>query len=258
MVESLLFANVWGSLYTAFTIIGSGSVLVAIIESIRQLFFKRREEYKEQSKQKIDVISKATPYYNQLSMNSWNFGWGLHKYLKPPDHKLLMYYMCSILYCRHEIVKKFGDLQFDNLDAEKIINDIWQQINSLIEGYFGYFDTSKLRCLVENDIPYHKFHESLVNNENIELYEKFVGWISTGISEEDLHKLEERCLWYPQLIQLELNHIYKSWYGQEHPLELRCELKKYLDEQNPTYYKTIKSFHLRTSLQTNSTHSESE
>ncbi|MGB8035406.1 MAG: hypothetical protein WCF03_16460 [Nitrososphaeraceae archaeon] len=230
--------------------------MAAIIESIRQFFFKRREEYKEQSKQKIDVISKATPYYNQLSMNSWNFGWILNEGLKKPDYKRLMYHMCNILYIRHEIVNKFGDLQFDNLDAEKIINCIWQQINSLVEGYFGYLDSSKLRCLVENDIPYHKFHESL--NQNGELYNKFVNWISTEISSEDLHKLEERCLWYSQLIQLELNHIYKSWYGQEPPLELRYELKKYLDEKNPTYYKRIKSFHLRTSLQTNSTHSESE
>ena len=61
---------------------------------------------------------------------------------------------------------------------ERIIYGFWNQIISLIERQFGYLNTSKLRCLVENDIPYHKFHESLSVGQNKELYEKFVNWIT--------------------------------------------------------------------------------
>jgi hypothetical protein len=149
--------TVWQLLVPA--IISSG-VAVVLIESFRNWLFKRREEFVEQSRQKIDVISKAAPYYNQLAMSSWNFGRNVIE-VSGRDYERLMYYMCNMLYFRHEIVRKFGDLQFDNLDAETIINDLWQQINSIIESHLGYLETSKLRCLVENDIPYHKFLESI-------------------------------------------------------------------------------------------------
>ena len=59
----------------------------------------------------------------------------------------------------------------------------------------------------------------------------------------------ERCMWYSQLIQLELNHIYKSWYDQEPPLILRPALRTYLQENEKKYYDRIKSFHRDTTLQ---------
>ena len=74
MVESVV-TNAWQLLVGA--IISSG-VIVALLEWFRDWRFKIREEFKEQSKQRIETISKAAPYYNQLSMNSWNFGWILN------------------------------------------------------------------------------------------------------------------------------------------------------------------------------------
>jgi hypothetical protein len=46
------------------------------------------------------------------------------------------------------------------------------EIKSTIEEEFGYVDISRLICMVKGDIPYHKFHESL-SNENKGLYEQF-------------------------------------------------------------------------------------
>jgi hypothetical protein len=150
-------------------IISSG-VVVGIIESIREWRFKSREEFVERTKLKVEIISKAAPFYNQLAMNAWNFAWNVVcEKAEKRDNKRIMWYMCNMLYFREEIIKKFGDLQFDNLEAEEIILGFWTEIKSTIEAEFGYVDISKLMCMVKGDAPYHTFHESL-SNENKELY----------------------------------------------------------------------------------------
>jgi hypothetical protein len=217
-------------------IISSG-VVVVIIESIREWRFKTREEIVERTKLKVEIISKAAPYYNRLSMNAWNFAWDvICEKAEKRDNKRIMYYMCNMLYLRQEITKKFGDLQFDSLDAEEIIQGFWTQIKSIIEDEFGYVDTSKLICMVEGDMPYHKFHENL-SNENKEIYYKFLTWISK-VPRDKL----EKAMWYAQLIQLELNHIYALWYGREPPPKMRAGLKADLLLNHPKYYNRILDF----------------
>jgi hypothetical protein len=219
-------------------ILSASGVMIFLFESFRDWRFKRREEYIEQSKQKIDIISKAVPYYNQLAMNCWNFGWNLREN-ENPDYKYLMYFMCNMLHFRHEIISKFGDLQFDNLQAERIMNNLWQNIHSKIIVYFNYIDISKLRDLVNNDLPYHKFQANL-NDENKELYDKFVSWLLMEISFTDLDELQNKCMWYSQLIMLELNHVYRLWYNEEPPHILDDGLKEYLKNNERKYYDRIK------------------
>ncbi len=74
----------------AATVVGSGSLLVLIIEALHDWFFKRREEYVEQSKNKVEIISKNIPYHIQLSMKAWNLGWDVIK-MQGPDYERLMY-----------------------------------------------------------------------------------------------------------------------------------------------------------------------
>ncbi len=59
-------------------------------------------------------------------MKAWNLGWVVIK-MPGPDYERLMYYMCNMLYFQHEITRKFGDLQLDNLDAEIILNRPWEE-----------------------------------------------------------------------------------------------------------------------------------
>ena len=90
--------------------------------------------------------------------------------------------------------------------------------------------------MVKEDIPYHRFHEKLLS-ENKDLYDKFLGWISNILPD----KLE-KGMWYAQLIQLELNHIYAFWYGREPRLTMRAGLKEYLQLNHPKYYNRILDF----------------
>ena len=71
------------------------------------------------------------------------------------------------------------------------------------------------------------------------------------ISFIDLDELQNKSMWYSQLIQLESNHIYKSWYGQEPPFVLDEGLTEYLLRDEKKYYDRIRSFHLKTLLKNN-------
>jgi hypothetical protein len=49
-------------------------------------------------------------------------------------------------------------------------------------------------------------------------------------------------MWYAQLIQLELNHIYRIWYGKEPQLRMRRQLNSFLLEHHRDYYNRILDF----------------
>jgi hypothetical protein len=230
----LLPKDVWQLFLGA--VISSGVVVVGI-ESFREWRFKKKDEFVERTKLKVEILSKSAPYYNQLSMNAWNFAWSVVcENPEKQDKERIMFHMCNMLYFREEIIKKFGDIQFDSLDAEKIIQGLWRQVKSTIEEEFSFVDVSRLICMVKEDIPYHRFHEKL-SSENKDLYDKFLEWIP-NIRPDKL----EKGMWYAQLIQLELNHIYAFWYGREPPLTMRAGLKEYLQLNHPKYYNRILHF----------------
>jgi hypothetical protein len=236
--------TVWGLLVTA---IFSSSVAAVIIEKFHDLFSKGRERYFDVSKYKIQTISKAVPNYNKLAFNALNFSRELRKPPDKRDYMLCMYRLSNFLYALQKIRQLFGDVQLDNLEAEKILDSFFSNIYCLIIAKFSYLEYSKLSYLVENDLPYHKFHDSVLENEN-KLYEKFKYWISSKMSQQDFNVLTEKSNWYSALIMLELNHIYKLWYKEEPSLPDN-DLMEYLKKNEIKYYNRIKSFHFRTTLQ---------
>lgn len=224
----------------------TGGVLATLLTLFGDWLLKGREESNAISTVRIQTLAKAMPYYNQLAMNSWNFGWSVIEQ-SSEDHRLSMYYICNMLYFREQITKRFGDIQLSSLKAEEILSNFWRDIKLLIVNKFGYADVSKLTNLVANELPYHEFLDK-ISNENKELYDLFVNWLSVEFSESDSNTFE-KCMWYSQLLMLESNHIYKSWYDEEPPLILREDLKDYLNKHERKYYDRICSFHLKTNLQ---------
>jgi len=99
------------------TIISSGGALIVGIETFRDWLLRRREEYVELAKHKIETISKNIPYYIHLARNSWNLGWYGSTESKEQNPKRLLYYLANILYYKQKISEMIGDLQLDNLDA---------------------------------------------------------------------------------------------------------------------------------------------
>jgi hypothetical protein len=195
----------------------------------------------------LNIISNNAPYYNQLARNAWNFSWDLTHGER--DYKLLMYYICNLLRVRNQISLKLGDLQLDNLEAERIISKIGSDIYSVIKKEFTHVEFSELTHLSKDNKPYHEFHQNISNDTH--LYDKFERWLKDKISKEDFEELEKKCAWYAQLIMLELNHIYRLWYSEEPPLILRDDLKKYLQKEEQKYYNRIVAFETQTKLKKN-------
>ena len=140
-----------------------------------------------------------------------------------------MYYICDFLQLRKKWIRTLGTLQFDNLDADTIINDLERAIVGIIKKEFDEIEFSKLSCLVDDDTPYHKFYAKINENENKELFEKFNKLID---DENKKAELKQKCKWYSQLIMFELTHIYQIWYKQETSFsKLDKELKKRIEER---------------------------
>jgi hypothetical protein len=215
------------------TFLGGGLVGSAITWMVNWQL-KKREEALEIMK----IVSKSAPLYNLLARNAWSVSWELGDNNKP-DHILLMYYICNVLNAKDKISKTLGDMQFDNLRAERVINKIGGNIFFSIRTTFGPVTYSRLTHLVDNDLPYHEFHKMVSGDK--ELYELFLKWLST-MSEEERNNLEHNCAWYAQLIMLELNHLYRIWYSEEPPLIIRDDLKNYLMRNEHDYYNRIIEF----------------
>jgi hypothetical protein len=224
------------------TILVSGGIVAALITVGANELSKKRQNEIEIKKHRMDILSQHISLYNRLALyTNWNISWNLReakKNEKPIDYPLIMYYVCDFLQLRKQLICSLGTLQFDNLDADEIINNIERAIVVIIKQEFSEIEFSKLSSLVNDDTPYHKFHEKINENENKDLFEKFKSFL-----ENNRDNLEQKCRWYSDLIMFELTHIYKIWYKQEPKFsklseDLKEELKK--DPHHPKYYKRIK------------------
>ena len=189
----------------------SGGFAAALITPTTNALLKRRENEREIKKYRMEILSQYITLYNRLALyTNWNISVYLDK--TDIDYPLIMYYICDFLQLRKKLIHSLGTLQFDNLDADTIINDLERFIISTLKERFNEIEFSKLSCLVNDDIPYHKFYENIKENENKELLDKFKNLVNN----EDLKtELKQKCKWYSQLIMFELTHIYKIWYKQK-------------------------------------------
>lgn len=133
-----------------------------------------------------------------------------------------------------------GEIQLDDLEAEEIIGRLGITIEQTVNDGFGNVDASRIRYLVENDVPFHKFHDSISTDQNKDLYQKFVHWICR---QEIIREVERNCRWYTQLIMFEMNHIYEPWYRRPPYFRIDEDLRRNLLQNHSGYYDRITSFY---------------
>ena len=77
-------------------------------------------------------LSNILSIYNRLALyTNWNISVYLDK--TDIDYPLVMYYVCEFLQLRKRLIHSLGTLQFDNLDADTIINDFERRIVAIIK-----------------------------------------------------------------------------------------------------------------------------
>ena len=231
-----------------FTILSSGVLLLlsgggiaALITGVANGLSKKRQNEIEIKKHRMDILSQHVSLYNRLALyTNWNISWKIREAKEDEtkiDYPLIMYYVCDFLQLRKQLIRSLGTLQFDNLDADEIINNFERAIVGIIKKEFDEIGFSKLSCLVDDNTPYHKFYEKINLKENKELFEKFKKFLE---DKENKIELEKKCRWYSELIMFELTHIYQIWYKQEPSFsKLDKELKEMLKNKYKKYYKRI-------------------
>jgi hypothetical protein len=229
----------WISIFSSgLTLLLSGGGIAAVVTGYANRLSTKRQNEIEIKKHRMDILSQYVSIYNRLALyTNWNISVYLDK--TDIDYPLVMYYVCEFLQLRKRLIHSLGTLQFDNLDADTIINDFERRIVAIIKEGFNYneIEFSKLSYLVNDDTPYYKFHEKINESENKELFETFKKLID---DENKKAELKQKCKWYSQLIMFELTHIYQIWYKQEPSFsKLDTELKRKLEKDHSEYYKRI-------------------
>ncbi|MFZ0514483.1 MAG: hypothetical protein WAM14_22960, partial [Candidatus Nitrosopolaris sp.] len=244
-----------------------GGLIAAFVTIGGNEFTRKRQDRVEVAKQKIDATSKRLPTYVQLATYHRGLYSEVNKVASGTklDPKRCLFYVCDILQLETSMFKE-GGYVLDDLDAEEIIYRLGSTIPLMISRDFHPYYASVMRSLVEGNVSYHEFCDNLLQNN--EIYNKFKKWLSASrASLKRARELEEsvkKSLWYSELITLELNHLYKRWYGIEPSFKkLNDELRGYLREgykedksvnqtditrkQYYNYYKRIKGFDTSTS-----------
>jgi hypothetical protein len=223
--------------------IATGGIATTLITVFANRLSTKRQNEIEMKKHRMEILSQHTSLYNRLALyTNWNISWKIREAKKDEtkiDYPLIMYYVRDFLQLRKQLIHTLGTLQFDNQDAETIINDFERDIVGIIKTGFNEIEYSKLSCLVDDDnTPYHKFHEKISESENKILLEKFKMFL-----ENNKDNLEKNCRYYSELIMLEFNHIYKIWYKKEPKFsKLSNETQEKLKKDYPKYYKRISKF----------------
>ena len=118
-----------------FTILSSGVLLLlsgggiaALITGVANGLSKKRQNEIEIKKHRMDILSQHVSLYNRLALyTNWNISWKIREAKEDEtkiDYPFIMYYVCDFLQLRKQLIYSLGTLQFDNLDADEIINNL--------------------------------------------------------------------------------------------------------------------------------------
>lgn len=229
------------SLWTIFsTIIISGGIVAGLFEWFRNYIAKRREEYVDISKLKIDYISKSLPFYSQMVF----YHNGISDFLATKKYKdyvnVFLYYLSNLLYLKDGYFKKFGAIQLGSFRGESVLEEIGTNFNRQIADKIGFYHMSLISNLAKDKIGYHQFEEALKSNKD--LIDLFLASDSGFFSDLNLIKqLKMECRCFAEIMTLEVNTVYREWYGKEEELiwksiPLKDDVVDYIKENHYDYY----------------------
>lgn len=232
MVEAPLWVTVLSTL-------ALGSIASVIISGRINNQMKKRDQFFEMAKHKMDTISKSMPTYTQLGSYYDEFSTLL---LNSKPNLLRAFYVASrILYLERTIFEKYGTIQLDSLEAEYIITsfELNLGIDRIARDTMG--DNAR------ENITYKKFVENGIDGVLFRKFKTHFLKQKSKASYPNTPNLQQKCNWYCQLMFLEINEIYSLWYGG-HPLMDTCgltaDLRNYLVNEHPDYYNRIRKWEI--------------
>jgi hypothetical protein len=238
-------SNSEDSLVNLFTSVAiSGSVAAAGLTAFANWLMRRRQEYLEVAKYKIDQISKFRPYIKQLESNHDGIAEDIFNGATNDTKAMLfLYYISNILYIRRQMYEK-SPLQLSDLYAENLINDIGQQAFVEFTEGFNDDDLSIMTHLVNDSTSYVEFSNKMRCVEYSYLHNKIEKWLLKKIKERDFEEIKLYSKYYADLLAFELSRAYSIWYGETPRMRSYLSEKTvhHLKKTHPRYYWSICSF----------------
>jgi len=214
--------------------IGTGGLGVAIFNHVSQRSIRNREEFTTLSKYKIDTISKSKPYLVQLANLYVTLAYALPENKVDVDNLRCFYLVCNILNIRQKIQQQYGDVQFDNINAEEVISAASEYlITQLLDPTttITVIDISRMSDLVSSEPPYYLFLDDVNRTEAKKLLDKFQSWL-TNLDDPIYENLRLSCLCYYGLTNLEVTYLYRIWYKNEPKFSnLNPDIVNYIKKQ---------------------------
>jgi hypothetical protein len=198
-------------------IIGS-TVIAAAVTLLGNYLVKERENYRNITKQKMESVYESKHYAMQLAFYYREL---YHRFKNHTQHKknidcyYCLYCICNILRIDRIVLEEIGKLQFDDLEAERIIGKYTRRVYFYLLPCFDNLEKDKLVNVLKTDkdmIRYHQFYETLTHyNEYIVMYAKFEDWIKK-MHPKRINELTDSTMVCSQVIPLEFNQIFEVWY----------------------------------------------
>jgi len=212
---------------------GVGAALTAFFDYMT----KKREQTFEMAKQKMQVVSGSIPLYIQLASYYSEFAYHLETANQTNLSRAL--YCASRIFSLHSIIfERYGSMQLDNLEAEQIITELELYIQ-----YINFEDISTMQELVKDNPSYNDFStRALKNRQFLKKFETILHQIKEEVLTPGNPTTRQKCRWYGQLVNLELNQIYQLWYKGLPILAVESldkDLCIYLADNFPNYNRRI-------------------
>lgn len=214
MVDFTITGIVWLDIAI---LIGTGGLGVALFNHFSQRSIRNREEFTTLSTYKIDTISKSKPYLVRLANLYVTLSYALVRNRDKVDYLRCFYLVCNILSIRQKIQQEYGDVQFDNINAEEVISAVSEYfINQLLDPSTNVSvnDISRMSDLVSSGNPYYLFIDDVNKTEVKKLLDKFESWLKK-LDDSTYENLRLTCLCYYGLTNLEVTYLYRIWYKSE-------------------------------------------
>lgn len=172
MMSDSSVVTIW-SIFT--TLIISGGIVAGLFEWLRSYIAKRREEYLDISKLKIEYISKSIPYYGQMIFYHKMISRLLRTKQYAKHRNVILYYLCNLLNVKNSYFKEFGTIQLGSFRAEALLVSVSEHLDSMIADKIGITNMSIISNLVDDKITYQHFEDKLSLNEVIvqDFFERF-------------------------------------------------------------------------------------
>jgi hypothetical protein len=199
----------------------TGGGIITLLGYLFDKLARNRAEQIDILRRRREMFSTVEPIYIQIAgyylalRNNVNL-----QQNQKPDHRIIVYYICNILYLIEKHRRLTGGLpQLRDMYAERAIQQFMGYIytkllDSSLEKKLSLASLYRLRGLIKETTTYESFEED-IKSRNSQIYNIACELLDEMQRKGQFTELAQRSSWYANLIYLEINIMYFDYYGKK-------------------------------------------